>query len=106
MELTAASGDFFRSVGYGFDQVSWSGSGGFSNNGTGTRVVNLGANGVKLTWGVDAGFLGTSKILQLGSGTANGVIDFQNAIDVAHYQAKVTVVPHHRSDIANHLGNK
>ena len=40
LELTAASGDFTRPLGTGFDQVQWMGNGGFSNAGTGIRIVN------------------------------------------------------------------
>ena len=45
--------------------------------------------------------------LEAGSRDLAGQIEFVVALpDVAHDQAKVTVVPHHRSDIANHLGNE
>ncbi|MDZ4782669.1 MAG: autotransporter-associated beta strand repeat-containing protein [Planctomycetia bacterium] len=86
LELTAASGDFYRSLGTGFDQVQFTGNGGFSNGGTGTRIVNLGGSGAQVTWG-SGGFVPTGNILDLAQSAGNslgstGIIDFQNDIQL------------------------
>jgi len=85
LEVTSASGDIYRSVGNGIDQIQWLGNGGFSNQTANTtRIVNLGGAGVTLTWGA-GGFVPTGSRLQLGQGGANvaaaGTIDFQNGIN-------------------------
>jgi autotransporter-associated beta strand protein len=86
LELTAASGGFYRALGTGFDQVQWTGNGGFSNATTGAIVVNLGAAGATVTWG-SGSFVPTGNILQFGQAAANsltsgGSIDFQNPINL------------------------
>ncbi|MGC3968977.1 MAG: autotransporter-associated beta strand repeat-containing protein [Pirellulales bacterium] len=84
LELTVASGDFYRSLGTGFDQVQFTGNGGFSNGGVGTRIVNFGGAGATVTWG-SGGFVPTGNILQFAQQAGNtngstGMIDFQNSI--------------------------
>ena len=86
LELTAASGGFYRALGTGFDQVQWTGNGGFSNATTGSMVVNLGAAGATVTWG-SGSFVPTGNILEFGQAAANsltsgGSIDFQNPINL------------------------
>src|SRR5207302_6557587 len=66
LELTAASGNFYRGVGAGFDQVQWTAAanGGFSANGA-DMVVNLGgsATPTSLVWASTAGFVGTGNLI-------------------------------------------
>ncbi len=85
LELNATSGDFYRAVGTGFDQVSWTGHGGFSVSDSTTRIVNLGGAGAQLTWN-SGGFVPTGSALQFGQSAANvgfaGTIDFQNAVEL------------------------
>ena len=88
LEFTANSnGGFYRSLGTGFDQVQWTGSGGFSNGTTGTIVVNLGGASTGLTWGTSTFLPGTTSVLQFGQIAGNnqssgGAIDFQNPINL------------------------
>ena len=86
LELTAASGGFYRSLGAGIDQVQWTGNGGFSNATTGSIVVNLGAASATVTWGSN-NFVPTGNILDFGQAAGNsltsgGSIDFQNPINL------------------------
>ena len=86
LELTAASGGFFRNLGTGFDQVQWIGNGGFSNSTTSTIVVNLGGAGAGVTWG-SGNFVPNGNILDFGqsagnSNTSFAAIDFQNPINL------------------------
>ena len=86
LELTAASGGFYRALGTGIDQVQWTGNGGFSNSTTGTIVVNLGAASGTVTWG-SGSFVPTGNILEFGQSAGNsltsgGSIDFQNPINL------------------------
>ncbi len=81
LELTAGSGNFYRSLGSGPDQVQWAGSGGFSAAGA-DMSVNLGGNAQPstLVWGSTAGFASTGSLM-LGSATASNKVIFQNPID-------------------------
>ena len=65
LELTAASGGFFRNLGTGFDQVQWTGNGGFSNSSTAVLAVNLGGFGASVTWG-SGNFVPNGSILDFG----------------------------------------
>lgn len=85
LEINSTVGGVYRSVGTGFDQIQWTGNGGFSNQTANTTaVVNLGGAGATLTWGA-ASFVPAASRLQLGQGGANvaaaGTVDFQNSID-------------------------
>jgi len=88
LELTDASGGFFRSPGTGFDQVQWTGNGGFSNASTTQNlVVNLGGTGALQKW-ASGNFVPNGSILEFGEGAGNGNatgtfgITFQNGIDL------------------------
>ena len=79
--LTAASGDFNRSVGTTqfLNNVRWQGSGGFAAYG-GNRIVNLGGAGATLSW-TAGGFVPNGQSLILGLASADSTIDFANGID-------------------------
>ncbi|NBT56892.1 MAG: hypothetical protein EBT05_19135, partial [Betaproteobacteria bacterium] len=83
LELNATSGDFYRAVGTGFDQVSWTGHGGFSVSDGTVRTVDLGGSGAQLTWG-SGGFVPAGSALQFGQSASNvgfnGTVDFKNDI--------------------------
>jgi outer membrane autotransporter protein len=79
IELTSASGDFTRNLGAGAGQVRWVGDGGFQSSGS-NRVVDIGGAGATLTWG-SGGFVPTGNRLILGT-SGNGMLDFQNGIDL------------------------
>jgi autotransporter-associated beta strand protein len=92
LELTAASGSFYRSLGTGIDQVQWTGNGGFSAIG-GDQVVNLGGDIVpdQVTWG-SGSFV--SNILDFGdggNGAADSMINFQNPIDLGNKLRTINV---------------
>jgi autotransporter-associated beta strand protein len=78
--LGLGAGDFYRDLGAGPSNVSWSGSGGFSAYG-GTRAVNIGGATQALTWG-QASFVSNGQELVLATADATGTIDFQNPIDL------------------------
>jgi autotransporter-associated beta strand protein len=77
VELTAASGDFTRTLGTAPDQVQFSGSGGFSAAGV-DRTANLGA---QVTW-ASGYFVPDGQKLMLGSSSADHTLDFQSAINL------------------------
>lgn len=79
LELGAA--DFTRAVGTGAGQVQFAGFGGFSAHG-GNRIVDLGGSGATVTWG-SGGFVPTNSAFRLSSTTADGTVEFRNAIDLA-----------------------
>ena len=95
--LTAASGPFTRGLttaGSAFvdngttpsmqdddnfiQAVRWTGSGGFAAW-DGTQIVNLGGAGAQVTWAT-GGFVANNHALIFGYETANGTVDFQNAV--------------------------
>ncbi len=84
LELTAASGNFYRPVGTGFDQVSWNAgaNGGFAANGT-NMTVNLGGNATPTTlvWNSTASFLTTGNLI-FGGTQATAAINLQNGLDL------------------------
>ncbi|TXR49558.1 autotransporter outer membrane beta-barrel domain-containing protein [Phyllobacterium endophyticum] len=86
--LTAASGDFLRSLGTAGNQVQWLNDGGFTAVG-GVRTVNIG-NGAALTWGA-GGFVGDGERLVFGGGYGNSAINFQNAIDLGSQNRVIEV---------------
>ncbi|MEA3210849.1 MAG: fibronectin-binding autotransporter adhesin [Chthoniobacter sp.] len=86
LDLTPASGDFFRPLGTGPDQVQFTGNGGFTATG-GDRIVNLGGQVTpsQVTWG-SGSFVPSSSILFLSQGSATpstGTLTFQNPIALA-----------------------
>jgi fibronectin-binding autotransporter adhesin len=85
LELTAASGDFFRPLGTGFDQVQFTGNGGFGAVG-GARVVNLGGNATPTTlvWGSTPSFLGNAapNTLFFSGGGSDSMLTFMNPINL------------------------
>ncbi|MGB7160729.1 MAG: autotransporter-associated beta strand repeat-containing protein, partial [Tepidisphaeraceae bacterium] len=77
--LTAASGDFTRSLGTGANQVRFlSTGGGFAAYG-GERTVNLGAS---VTWQSTANFLPSFATLKLGADDADGTVNLVNSINL------------------------
>lgn len=94
LEINNTSGDIYRSVGTGFDQIQWLGNGGFSVSDATTRIVNLGGAGAQLTWGV-GGFVPTGSQLQFSQGAANvtaaGTVDFRNAVELGSAARTVDV---------------
>lgn len=80
LELTAASGDFTRSVGTGAGQVQWLGDGGFQSSGS-NRAVDLGGSRATLTWGSGA-FVPEGSRLVLGT-ASNNLLDLRNGIDLS-----------------------
>jgi fibronectin-binding autotransporter adhesin len=84
LELTSASGNFYRPVGTGFDQVSWTsaGGGGFAANGTNMTVNLDGATTpTTLVWGSTTGFVNTGNLV-FGGAQATAAISFQNGLDL------------------------
>ncbi|SFN74018.1 autotransporter outer membrane beta-barrel domain-containing protein [Nitrosospira briensis] len=88
IELTGASGDFTRSLGMGAGQVRWTGDGGFQSSGS-DRVVDIGGGSGTLTWG-SGGFVPTGNRLILGTSN-NGMLDFQNGIDLGGMHRTIQV---------------
>ncbi|HVT26909.1 MAG TPA: autotransporter-associated beta strand repeat-containing protein [Lacipirellulaceae bacterium] len=83
---------FTRSLGTGSGQVRIARQGGFAAYG-GDRVVNLGGNAVPDTviWG-SGGFLdGNGGSLLLSADNSDGMIDFQNGIDLANAERSIAV---------------
>ena len=79
VELTAASGDFTRSLGSGPGEMQWAGDGGFQASSV-ARSVDIGGSRGTLTWG-GGGFVPEGNRLVLGTSN-NGALDFQNGIDL------------------------
>jgi len=77
-----------------FNQLRWTGDGGFSAFGANrsvTLVDNFGNPISLLTWGSTTNFIGDGFALLLSSRYANAVIDFTNAIDLNGGQREVRV---------------
>lgn len=87
--LTAASGDFTKSLGVGPGQVQWTASGGFGAIG-GPRTVNLGGAGATLTWGA-GGFVPTGAALRFGGRLSNSTVNWQNGIDLGATNRTINV---------------
>lgn len=74
------TGDLTRALGSGFDQVQWTGGGGFAAFNA-DRVVNLGGAGGTVTWG-SGSFVPTGSSFYLGATSATHTVDFRNSIDL------------------------
>lgn len=86
--LTAASGDFTRTLGVGAGQIQWTDSGGFAAYGTADRTVNIGAS---VTWG-SGSFVPTGNALVLGARDATAKVVVSSSVDLGATQRTVNVV--------------
>jgi len=84
------SDDFYRSVGTGDTEVDWTGSGGFAAYGS-TRIVNLGAAGASLAWGLN-GFVPNNDSLVFGAQDADALLVFQNGIELGREDHLIEVI--------------
>jgi autotransporter-associated beta strand protein len=94
LELTTASGGFFRNLGTGFDQVQWAAgdNGGFAASGS-DQVVNLGGNTTPATlvWNSTPGFVGSGNLI-FGDASATNKVTFMNPIDLNGSTARTVQV--------------
>jgi autotransporter-associated beta strand protein len=77
-----ASGNFYRALGTGAENVWFLGGGGFSAVGA-DRVVNLGGASTQVKMGASY-FVRTGNAFILGSPTSDAMVDFQNPIDLGN----------------------
>jgi T5SS/PEP-CTERM-associated repeat protein/autotransporter-associated beta strand protein len=88
--LELATGNFLRPLGTGPGQVQING-GGFGAYGA-DRIVNFGGNSAQVKWGQPGFLQDTNAFFELGSSTANALVDFQNPLDLGTYDGNTHTI--------------